>query len=60
MRGSLVFHWSRRRGIRTYLELRGNSVFFFVAAESVGFHSRSLGERGLLLYCEGKLGFLLS
>ena len=55
-----MFHWSRRRGIRTYLELRGNSVFFFVAAESVGFHSRSLGETGLLLYCEGKLGFLLS
>lgn len=37
---SSVFHWSRCRGIRTYLELRGNSVSFFLAAESMGFHSR--------------------
>ena len=40
MRGSSVFHWSRSRGIRTYLELRGNLVSFFLAAESVGFHLR--------------------
>ena len=37
---SSVFHWSRCRGIRTYLELRGNSVSFFLAVESMGFHSR--------------------
>ena len=27
VRGYSVFHWSWRRGIRTYLELRGNSCF---------------------------------
>ena len=60
MRGSSVFHWSRSRGIRTYLELRGNSVSFFLSAESVELHSRLVGKTGLLLWCEGKLGFLLS
>lgn len=60
MRGYSVSHWSRCRGIRTYLELRGNSVSFFFAAESVGFHSRSIDQIGFLLWCEGKLGFLLS
>ena len=28
------------RGIRTYLERRGNSASVFLAAGSVGFHSR--------------------
>ena len=40
VRGSSVFHWSRCRGIRTYLERRGNSASFFLAAGSAGFHSR--------------------
>ena len=35
-----VFCRSRCRGIRTYLELRGNSESFFLAAGSVGFHWR--------------------
>ena len=60
VRGSSVFHWSPCRGFRTYLELRGNSVSFFFAAESVGFHSRSIDQIGFLLWCEGKLGFFLS
>ena len=40
VRGYSVFHWSRCRGIKTYLELSGNLVSFFLAAGSVGFHSR--------------------
>ena len=40
VRGYSVFHWSRCRGIRTYLELRGNSASFFLAAGSAAFHSR--------------------
>ena len=60
VRGSSVFHWSRCRGIRTYLKLSGNSVSFFPVAGCSGFHSRSMGEAGLLWPCEGKLGFLLS
>ena len=60
VRGSSVFHWSRCRGIRTSLELSGNSVSFSPVAGSSGFHSRSIGEAGLLWPCEGKLGFLLS
>ena len=40
VRVSLVFHWSQCRGIRTYLELRGNSVSFSLAAGSAGFCSR--------------------
>ena len=38
--GYSVFHWSRYRGIRTYLEQRGNSASFFLAAGSAGFHLR--------------------
>ena len=38
VRGYSVFHWSRCRGIRTYLEQRGNSASFFLAAGSAGFH----------------------
>ena len=38
--GYLVFRWSRCRGIRTYLELRGNSASFLLGAGSTGFHSR--------------------
>ena len=40
VRGYLVFHWNQCKGIRTYLELRGNSESFFLAAGSAGFHSR--------------------
>ena len=40
VRGYSVFHWSRCRGIRNYFELRGNSVSLFLAAGSLGFHSR--------------------
>ena len=40
VRGSSVFHGSQCRGIRTYLELRGNLVSFFLAAGSAGFHLR--------------------
>ena len=40
MRGYLGFHWSWGRGIRTYLELRGQSVSFFLEAGSVAFHSK--------------------
>ena len=40
VRGYSVFHWSRCRGIRTYLELRGKLASFFLAAGSAGFHSR--------------------
>ena len=40
VRGSSVSHWSRCRGIRTYLKLRGNSVPFLLAAGASGFHSR--------------------
>ena len=40
VRGSSVSHWSWCRGIITYLELRGNSVSFLIAATSMGFHSR--------------------
>ena len=36
VRGYSVFHWSRCRGIRTHLELRGNSASFFLAAGSAG------------------------
>ena len=36
VRGSLVSHWSWCRGIRTYLELRGNSVFFLFAGALAG------------------------
>ena len=60
VRGSSVFLWSCCRGLRTYLELSGNSVSFSPVAGSSGFHSRSIGEAGLLWPCEGKLGFLLS
>ena len=60
VRGSSVFHWSRCRGIRTSLELSGNSVSFSPVAGSSRFHWRSIGEAGLLWPCEGKLGFLLS
>ena len=59
VRGSSVFNWSHCRGIRTYLELSGNSVSF-PAAGSAGFHSRSIGETGFLWSCKGNLGFLLS
>ena len=40
VRGYSVSHWSRCRAIRTYLELRGNSASFFLAAESARFHWR--------------------
>ena len=60
VRGSSVFLWSCCRGFRTHLELSGNSVSFSPVAGSSGFHSRSIGEAGLLWPCEGKLGFLLS
>ena len=40
VRGYSMFHWRQCRCIRTYLEWRGNSVSFFLAAGSVGFHSR--------------------
>ena len=40
VRGYSGFHWSRCRGIRTYLEGRGNLASFFFAARSVGFHLR--------------------
>ena len=40
VRGSSVMHWSRCTGIRTYLELRGNSVSFLLAAGTAGFQSR--------------------
>ena len=59
VRRSSVFNCSQCRGIRTYLELSGNSVSF-PAAGSAGFHSRSIGETGLLWSCKGNLGFLLS
>ena len=42
VRGYSVFHWSRFRGIRTYLELSVNSASFFPAAGSAGFHSIQL------------------
>ena len=40
VRGYSVFHWSKCSGIRTYLEQRGNSVSFLLAAGSPGFHWR--------------------
>ena len=40
MRGYSLFHWSQCRGIRTYLELSGNSASFFLVAGSTRFHSR--------------------
>ena len=40
VRGYSMFHWKWCKGIRTYLERKGNSVSFFLAAGSVGFHSR--------------------
>ena len=39
VRGYWVFRWSWCRGIRTYLELRGSSVSFFLATGYAGFHS---------------------
>ena len=35
-----MFHWSHCRGIRTYLELRGNLVSFLLAAGAAGIKSR--------------------
>ena len=60
VKGYLGFHWSRCKGIRAYLELRGHSVSFFLEAGSAGSIRNSTSETGLLLWCEGKLGFLLS
>ena len=40
VRGYSMFHWRQCRCIRTYLEQKGNSTFFFLAAGSAGFHSR--------------------
>ena len=54
-----MFHWSPCREFRTYLELRGNSVSFFFAAESVGFHSRFNRSDRLLLVVRGEVGILL-
>ena len=59
VRVSSVFHWSPCRGFRTYLELRGNSVSFFFAAESVGFHSRFNRSDRLPLVVRGEVGILL-
>ena len=39
VRGYSMFHWKWCRGISTYLEQKGNSTFFFLAAGSAGFHS---------------------
>ena len=55
-----MFHWSRCRGIGTYLELRGNSESFFLLQDLQGSTQDSIGDTGLLLWCKGKLGFLLS
>ena len=40
VRGSVVSHWSQCRGMRTYLELGGNSVSFLLVTGSTGFHLR--------------------
>ena len=40
VRGSSVSHWSWCTGIRTYVELRGNSVSFLLAAGAAGLQSR--------------------
>ena len=60
VKGSLVFYWSRCRGFRTYLELRGNSVSFSLKQNLWGSTRGSIGQIGFLMWCEGKLGFLLS
>ena len=60
VRGYSVFHWSRWRGIKTYLELSGSSASFFLATGSTRYTRDSIGDTGFLLWCEGKLGFLLS
>ena len=44
--GYLGFHWSRCRGIRTYLKLKGHSVYFFLEAGSAGSTQDSTGETG--------------
>ena len=60
VRGYSVFHWSRCRGIKTYLELSGSSASFFLATGFTRYTRDSIDDTGLLLWCEGKLGFLLS
>ena len=40
VRGHSVFHWSRSREIGISLEMRGNSVSFYLAAGSGGFNTR--------------------
>ena len=40
VKGSFMSHWSWCRGIRTYLELRGNLVSFLLAAGAAGIKSR--------------------
>lgn len=57
--GYFGFHWSQWRGIRTYLELRGHSVSFFLEAGSAGFHSRFNRWDRLPLVVWGEVGIPL-
>ena len=59
VRGYSVFHWSQCRGIRTYLEQRGDSASFFLAAGSTGFHLRFNGCHRPSLVVQGEVGIPL-
>ena len=54
-----VFLWSQCRGIRTYLEQRGDSASFFLAAGSTGFHLRFNGCYRPSLVVQGEVGIPL-
>ena len=58
VRGYLRLHASWSRGIRPHLELRG-TLSFRLAAGTAGFSPVSIGETGLLLRCQGKVGIPL-
>jgi len=57
--GYSVFCWSRCRGIRTYLEQRGNSASFFLEAKSTGFHSRFNWSHRPPIVVRGEVGIPL-
>ena len=53
--GRLEFLWSRCRGIRPYLTLRGTRCSFDLRHEPWSSSQVSIGYTGLLLRCEGKV-----
>ena len=55
-----MFRWIRCGGIGTYLEYGGTQHPFSFRQDLRGSTRDSIGYTGLLLWCEGKLGFLLS